>query len=252
VTELDGTAPPSGGAAGRAQVPAVDAPRAARLLDGESPEHILAWACEHVGTRLGFATGFGLEGCVLVDMIARARLPIDIFTLDTGLLFPETHELWRRLESRYGITIRAVRPAQTVSEQSSTQGAELWRRDPDRCCELRKLEPLRATLGKLDGWVTAIRREQTLDRANAQVVEHDRRFGLTKINPLVAWTHDQVWAHIYLHDVPVNTLHERGYPSIGCEPCTSPIVPGEALRAGRWRGTNKTECGLHAVRKVGT
>lgn len=230
----------------------LDVRAAARALDGKPPEDILAWACDHVGTKLAFATGFGAEGCVLVDVIARAHLPIDIFTLDTGLLFGETHELWRRLESRYGISIRAVRPAQTVSEQTSTHGPELWHRDPDRCCALRKLEPLRAALGKLDGWITAIRREQTAERSAAAVVEHDRRFGLIKVNPLAAWTTDQVWAHLYLHDVPVNALHERGYPSIGCEPCTSPVIPGEALRAGRWRGTSKTECGLHAERKVGT
>lgn len=197
--------------------------------------------------RITFATGFGAEGCVIIDHIARAKLPIDLFTLDTGLLFPETYELWKQLEARYGVTIRAVRPDETVAEQAHSLGDALWTRDPDTCCERRKVLPLRAELAKFDAWITAIRREQTPERANAQVVERDRKFGLDKVNPLVEWTHDDVWAYIYANDVPVNALHERGYPSIGCQPCTSAVVPGENLRAGRWRGAHKRECGLHVV-----
>lgn len=187
--------------------------------------------------RIGFATGFGAEGCVLIDVIARAKLPIDVFTLDTGVLFPETYALWRQLEAKYGITIRGVRAANVEHEH--------WLRDTDACCDQRKVVPLRDELTKLDAWVTAIRRDQTPERANAQPVEDDRKFGIKKINPLVAWTHDDVWGHLYAHDVPYNPLHEQGYPSIGCQPCTSPIVPGENLRAGRWRGSAKRECGLH-------
>jgi len=223
----------------------VSAAAAALELEHKSPLDVLRWAAANVG-RVAFATGFGAEGCVVVDLIARDRLPIDVFTLDTGLLFPETYELWRQLEARYGITIRAVRPEQTVEQQAAELGPSLWQRDPDRCCELRKLAPLRAALRDYDGWITAIRRDQTPDRASAQLVEHDHRFELVKINPIVTWTHDDVWAYIYEHDVPYNALHERGYPSIGCHPCTSAIFPGEALRAGRWRGAGKTECGLHA------
>lgn len=214
----------------------IDIGVAARALEGESPERILAWASQHL-PRLTFATGFGAEGCVLIDLVARAKLPIDLFTLDTGVLFPETYELWQRLEERYGITIRAVRPAAAEHGQ--------WLRDSDACCEQRKLRPLRAELAGFDAWITAIRRDQTEERATAKVVEHDRKFGLVKVNPLVAWTHDDVWAHLYANDVPYNPLHERGYPSIGCQPCTSAIVPGENLRAGRWRGASKKECGLH-------
>jgi phosphoadenylyl-sulfate reductase (thioredoxin) len=214
----------------------LELPTIARALEDESPERILAWAAEHL-PRLTFATGFGPEGCVIIDLIAREGLKIDLFTLDTGVLFPETYALWRQLEARYGVTIRAVRAADPTPE--------LWKRDADACCEQRKVRPLREALTGFDAWITAIRRDQTPERARAQVLEHDAKFGLVKVNPLLRWTHDQVWAHIYQHDVPTNALHERGYPSIGCAPCTSAIVPGENLRAGRWRGAAKKECGLH-------
>lgn len=227
--------------------PEVDVAAAAAALEGASAADILRWASAHV-PRLTFATGFGAEGCVVIDLIARAGLPIDVFTLDTGVLFPETYALWAQLEARYGITIRAVRPAQTIEQQAATHGAALWERDADRCCDLRKVQPLRAELARWDGWVTAIRRDQTPDRATAKIVEVDAKFGLYKINPLVAWTHDDVWAHVYANDVPTNALHERGYPSIGCAPCTQPVQPGEDPRSGRWRGTAKNECGLHVIR----
>ncbi len=220
-----------------------------RALEGAPVLDVLRWAATAF-PRVTFATGFGAEGCVLIDLIARHHLPIDLFTLDTGVLFRETYALWRELERHYGVTIRAVRPAQTIDQQAAHHGAALWSRDPDRCCELRKIAPLRAELSGFDAWITAIRREQTPERSTARVVEHDAKFGLIKVNPLAAWTHEDVWGHIYLHDVPYNPLHERGYPSIGCEPCTSAIVPGESLRAGRWRGAGKRECGLHVAAPV--
>lgn len=210
------------------------------------PLRILEWAAERFAPRIALATGFGVEGCVLVDLIARQRLSIGVFSLDTGLLFPETYELWRRLEERYGVSIRAVRPDQTVDEQARAHGERLWERHPDRCCGLRKLAPLGAALAGLDAWVSAIRRDQTRERAAARAVETDPRFGLVKVNPLVAWTQAEVWAYVRAHDVPVNPLHDRGYPSIGCFPCTSPVRPGEDPRAGRWRGLGRTECGMHA------
>ncbi|HEX5058559.1 MAG TPA: phosphoadenylyl-sulfate reductase [Kofleriaceae bacterium] len=226
----------------------VDIGAASRALEGEPPLRILQWASMQI-PRLTFATGFGAEGCVIIDLIGTHELPIDIFTLDTGLLFPETYALWKQLEAKYGITIRGVTPAQTVDEQAVTHGPALWERVPDRCCDLRKVQPLTRALSGFAAWVTAIRRDQTEERANAQIVESDHKFGLIKINPLVAWTHDDVWGHLYANDVPYNVLHERGYPSIGCQPCTSQVVPGENLRAGRWRGTGKNECGLHVKEK---
>jgi phosphoadenosine phosphosulfate reductase len=214
-------------------------------MEGRSPEDILLYAADRYFPRIGFSTGFGPEGCVLLDLIGELALPIRVFTLDTGLLFQETYDLWRRLEEHTGLEIEAVRPVRTVEEQASDHGERLWERDPDRCCALRKVEPLRREVADLDAWISAIRRDQTADRADAQVLEYDGRFGLIKVNPLAAWTHDQVWDYLRANNVPFNPLHQAGYPSIGCAPCTSPVGPGENARAGRWRLRTKTECGLH-------
>ena len=217
-----------------------------QALETATPLEILRWAADQFGSRLTFATGFGAEGCVMVDLIGRHRLPIDIFTLDTGLLFPETYDLWRRLEARYALTIRGVHPDLTVDAQAATHGPELWTRHADRCCEMRKVSPLVAELSAFDAWITAIRRDQSASRADALAVEWDSKFGLGKVNPLVRWTKQEVWSHLLRNEVPYNPLHDRGYPSIGCLPCTSTVAAGEDDRAGRWRGATKTECGLHA------
>ena len=221
-----------------------DLTHAADELEHRSPEQILAWASQRY-PRVSFATGFGAEGCVLIDMVARQGLPIDLFTLDTGLLFPETYALWRRLEEQYGVSIRAVRPAQTVDEQATAHGDRLWARDPDRCCALRKIAPLADALVGYDAWITAIRRDQTATRAAARHVDWDPKNGLVKVNPLLRWSSDDVWAYVKNHDVPYNALHDAGYASIGCAPCTTPVAPGEDPRAGRWRTREKNECGLH-------
>jgi len=226
-------------------MPPFDVAAASETLEGRSPADILRWATHHAGPRIAFATGLGVEGCVLIDVISRAHLPIDLFTIDTGVMFEETYELWRRLETIYNVSIRGVRPAQTLDEQAAQFGPALWERDPDRCCELRKVIPLRRVLARFDSWVTPIRRDQTPERGSAQIVEIDPTFHLVKVNPLVAWSHDDVWAYVYANDVPINPLHHQGYPSIGCKPCTSAIVRGEDLRAGRWRNWDKRECGLH-------
>jgi phosphoadenylyl-sulfate reductase (thioredoxin) len=215
-------------------------------LEDASPEGILRWAVGRHAPRLAFATGFGPEGLVILDLIARHRLDVDVFTLDTGLLFPETYALWRRLEERYRLRIRAVRPALGLAEQTARHGEALWEREPDRCCGIRKLEPLAEALRGHEAWISAIRRDQTAERARARVVEADGRFGLVKVNPLLAWSRGDVWDYLRAHDLPTNPLHQRGYPSIGCWPCTSPVRPGEDPRAGRWRGREKTECGLHS------
>jgi phosphoadenylyl-sulfate reductase (thioredoxin) len=218
---------------------------AGRRLEAASPEEILRWAERRFAPRLAFATGFGPEGLVLLDMVARHRLQIDVFTLDTGLFFPETYALWRRLEERYSFSVRAVRPALDLEAQAKRHGSSLWESDPDRCCGIRKVDPLREALRSHQAWISAIRADQTKDRARARLVERDARFGLVKVSPLLAWSSEEVWRYLRLHDVPTNPLHDRGYPSIGCWPCTSPAGPGEDPRAGRWRGRAKTECGLH-------
>lgn len=219
---------------------------AAERFHDRPPVEVLAWAAERFESRVVFATGFGAEGCVLIDLVARHGLAIDLVTLDTGLLFDETYALWRQLEERYGVVIAGRRPRQTVYEQAQAHGDRLWQRDPDRCCALRKVEPLESLLAGREAWITAIRRDQTRSRASARAVEHDPLHGLVKVNPLLAWSTADVAAYVRKHDVPTNPLHERGYPSIGCAPCTSPVLPGEDPRSGRWRGLEKKECGLHA------
>ncbi len=222
-----------------------DLKAAADDLEHAPAAAILSWAVERFGRRLTFATGFGAEGCALIDLIGRYQLPIDVFTLDTGLLFDETYALWRRLETRYGITVRGVRPELSVAAQAQRHGDRLWEREPDRCCGMRKLLPLRVELAQVDAWITAIRREQTPQRANALVIEWDAKFEIAKVNPLVRWTKKDVWTYLRQHDVPYNPLHDQGYPSVGCRPCTTQARTGEDDRAGRWRGVAKTECGLH-------
>jgi phosphoadenylyl-sulfate reductase (thioredoxin) len=223
----------------------VDVEEVNRELSGAPPEAVLAWAARSFPGRVALVTAFGAEGCVLVDLVGSLGLPIEVWTLDTGLLFPETRALWRRLEERYGLAVRSVRPALSLEEQAAEWGPSLWQRDPDRCCALRKVEPLGRALAGVDAWVSSIRSDQTKERARARRVEVDRRYGILKVNPLVDWTSEQVFAHLRSRGVPSNPLHERGYPSIGCEPCTSPVRDGEDPRAGRWRGRAKTECGLH-------
>jgi phosphoadenylyl-sulfate reductase (thioredoxin) len=223
-------------------------PRLAEALEGAAPEQILAAVAPRFPGRIALACSFGAEDCVLVDVVGRARLPVEVFTLDTGFLFAETYALWTRLEERYGIRIHGAK-ADLPSVEPGL--APPWERDPDACCAARKVAPLKARLAGLDAWVTGIRRDQTPDRASAKVVEWDARFGLVKVNPLAAWSSDDVARHVRAHDVPTNPLHARGYLSIGCAPCTSPVGPGEDPRAGRWRGREKTECGLHADRTPG-
>jgi len=214
-------------------------------LADAAPHEILARAVERF-PRITFATGFGVEGCLLIDLIARYDLRIDLFTLDTGLLFPETYALWQRLEAHYRLTIRAVRPERTVPEQAAEFGDRLWEREPERCCGLRKVLPLSSALAPFEAWVSAIRRDQTRERAGVRIVEWDPTFGLVKVNPLALWSSADVWSAVRRNEVPFNALHEQGYPSIGCVPCTSPVLSGEDPRAGRWRGREKKECGIHA------
>ena len=216
-----------------------------RSIEDWPATDILKWAADRFPSRITCATGLGAEGCVLVDLIGHHRLPIDLFILDTGLLFPETYALWRRLEQRYGIVIRGVHAQLSVEGQATRYGPQLWERQPQRCCNMRKVIPLQGALAGFAAWITAIRRDQTAARANALVVEWDPKFQLAKVNPLVRWTKKDVWAHLLKHNVPYNPLHDNGYPSIGCEPCTSQVQPGEDPRAGRWRGMTQTECGLH-------
>lgn len=223
-----------------------DLNQVANALESASPEDSLAWAFDTYDDKLSIATGFGAEGMALIDMAARINPKVDVFFIDTGFLFPETYDLRRQVEERYGIEIRAVRTGLTAETQQEIYGSKLWTKNPDLCCGLRKVEPLKAALRGLDAWITAIRRDQTADRAAARVVEWDSRWQLVKINPLVGWTRREVWKYVVANRVRYNPLHDQGYPSIGCTHCTRSVMQGEADRSGRWAGHHKTECGLHA------
>lgn len=222
-----------------------DIERAAEALDGQHPEEIVAWAIQTYHPAISLASSFGLEDVALIHMAAQVRSDANVFYLDTGFLFPETYDTIDRITSRYSIALEQVLPKLTVAEQARVQGEALWARDPDLCCHLRKVEPLERTLAKLKAWITGIRRDQTPSRAHTRVVEWDDRHGLVKVNPLAAWTAADVRAYVSEHDIPYNPMHDKGYPSIGCSPCTRKVLPGEDPRAGRWAGFTKTECGLH-------
>jgi len=216
------------------------------------PEQVLGWAFETFGEKVAISSAFGAEGMVLIDIASRVRRNFRLFTLDTEFLFPETYNLMDEVERKYGITIEKVYPLNSPEAQERIHGAALWERNPDQCCNLRKVEPLRRKLGELQAWITSIRRDQTAERASAGKVEWDNKFKLMKINPIADWSSKQVWQYIRENDVPYNTLHERNYPSIGCTHCTRAVRPGEDPRAGRWAGSPKTECGLHIIQPLVT
>ena len=215
-----------------------------------NPERVLRWAFDTFGAAVAISSAFGVEGMAVIDIAAGVRKDFRVFTLDTEFLFPETYNLMDQVEQRYGIAIERVYSLISAEEQERVHGQALWTRNPDECCDLRKVEPLRRKLGELRAWVTSIRRDQTAERAGAGKIEWDEKFGLVKINPIADWSSKQVWQYIREHDVPFNPLHERNYPSIGCTHCTRAVRPGEDDRAGRWAGLSKTECGLHIIQPV--
>lgn len=212
-----------------------------------TPERVLEWGFSTFGDRIAISSAFGAEGMVIIDIASRLRRGFRIFTLDTDFLFPETYDLMRRVEERYGVAIERVRAELSPHEQERVHGEALWLRDPDACCNLRKIEPLRRKLRELQAWITSIRRDQTAMRANAGKIEWDARFGLVKLNPVADWSSQQIWSYIRSHNVPFNPLHDLNYPSIGCTHCTRAVRPEEDARAGRWAGLSKTECGMHLI-----
>lgn len=216
-----------------------------------TPQEILRWAVDTFHPRLTMATAFGAEGCCILHMLAEIEPAVRVFNLDTGYQFQETLDLRERIKHRYGIAVEYVRAEQTVAEYEAEHGGPLYRHRPDQCCHDRKLVPLRQAVIGYDAWISAIRRDQTADRAAADVVQWDAKFNLVKVNPLLQWTKKDVWDFVLKHDVPYNPLHDQGYPSIGCWPCTAPVADGEDERAGRWAGTKKKECGLHVIEVQG-
>jgi phosphoadenosine phosphosulfate reductase len=222
-----------------------------RLLEGATPQRILRWAVGQFHPRLTMATAFGPEGCCLIHMLADIEPGVRIFNLDTGYQFVETLELRGRIKERYGIEVELVRPELKVAQYEAAHGGPLYRTRPDQCCHDRKVLPLRRAVAGYDAWLSAIRADQTGQRRAASVVQWDARFALLKVNPLLSWTRKDVWHFITRHDVPYNPLHDEGYPSIGCWPCTRPVGAGEDERAGRWAGTTKKECGLNVIEQAG-
>ena len=178
-------------------------------------------------------------------MLSEVAPETRVVTFDTGLLFPETYETRDRLMERYPLRFESIEPELSLEAQSAAHGDELWRRDPDACCAIRKVAPLERALAGMDAWITGIRREQSQSRQNARKIELDVRRGVVKVQPLADWTNRDVWRYIWRHSIPYNPLHDHGYPSIGCVPCTQSVNLDADERSGRWRGTGKIECGLH-------
>jgi phosphoadenosine phosphosulfate reductase len=216
-----------------------------RRFERQHPVEALRWGLATYGEDIALATGFGPSGVVLMHLVSRLRPNTTVFYLQTDLLFPETLALRDRLAGRLGIRFNELRPQLSLDEQTQDYGPELWQSQPDLCCHLRKVEPLRRFLAGKKAWISGIRRDQSPTRAALNVVDWDRANQLIKISPLAGWTRDQVWSYLREHDLPYNPLHDQGYPSIGCTPCTRPVSPGEGERSGRWAGTAKMECGIH-------
>ena len=217
-------------------------------FEAKQPWDLLQYALERYASRIVLACSFGAEDVAVLDMIHRIDPTVPLFYLDTDFLFPETLEVRDRLIARYGLKpgqIIQVKSTLTPEQQAEQHGPALWQRDPDRCCELRKIEPLTRILSNYEAWITGIRRDQAPTRATAGLIEWDRKFQLLKVNPLARWTSEDVWTYIRIHEIPYNALHDRNYPSIGCTHCTAPVLPGEDPRSGRWKNSGKTECGLH-------
>jgi phosphoadenosine phosphosulfate reductase len=218
-------------------------------LAAATPQDVLRWAVERFHPKLLMATAFGAEGCCLLHMLAEIEPTVTVINLDTGYQFPETLAVRERIREKYGIAVEYIRPELTVAEYEAEHGGPLYPHRPDQCCHDRKVLPLRAAMTRIAplAWVSAIRKDQTDHRAVAGVVQWDAKFQLVKVNPLLNWTKKDVWGFVIRHRVPYNPLHDQGYPSVGCWPCTRPVAAGEDDRAGRWAGKVKKECGLHVV-----
>ena len=220
------------------------AERGAAELDGASADELLAWTDENFGGE--YVVASNMQDAVLVAMAAKVRPGVDVLFLDTGYHFAETIGTRDAVEAVYGVKVVNVTPEHTVAEQDELLGKNLFASDPAACCRMRKVEPLGKALKGYSAWVTGIRRVEAPTRANAPLISYDKAFGLVKINPIAAWSDDEMQAYIDANDILVNPLVFEGYPSIGCAPCTAKPVEGADPRSGRWAGLSKTECGLHA------
>jgi phosphoadenosine phosphosulfate reductase len=202
-----------------------------------SAEELLRWAHAEFGDRLCLTCSWQRQSSALIHMVSELDLDVDVVELDTLVLFQETYETRDRLVERYGLKLKSFRPLDPPDR--------LWETDVDRCCHIRKVEPLERALAGYDAWITGIRREQSPSRAGAQKVEWSERYGVWKVQPLVDWSSKRVDAYLHVNEIPYNPLHDQGYPSIGCIPCTRRVEAGEDERSGRWAGSAKLECGIH-------
>lgn len=222
----------------------LDPAEIAAELEPLSAHEVIAWTLEHFHPALYFACSFQKTSSVVAHIATEIEPSARFFYIDTDLLFPETYETRDRFAAHFGIEFDRFHGL-SLEEQAAQYGDELWKRSPDLCCGLRKVEPMRRALENVDCWVSGIRRADSASRATAPKFGKDKRFGVWKVNPLADWTERDVWNYIREHHLPYNPLHDRGFPSIGCVPCTSQVKPGEDPRAGRWAGTQKVECGLN-------
>jgi len=219
----------------------------------KTPQDVLKWAIDNLHPKLGLASSFGAEDVVVIDMLMKINPKARIFTLDTGRLNQETYDVMDEIRTKYNINIEVMFPDQNEVEQMvRVNGMNLFYQSIGNrklCCGIRKVHPLNKMLAGLDGWITGLRADQTEVRSNAQKIEIDQQHNnMIKINPIIEWTWEQTWDYIKKNNVPYNKLHDKGFPSIGCEPCTRAIKSGEPLRAGRWwwESDKEKECGLHA------
>jgi phosphoadenosine phosphosulfate reductase len=222
-------------------------------LESATPEEIIAWGVENYAPYFTMATAFGPEGCVILSMLAKIAPETYTFNLETGYQFSETLELRDRIAEKYGIEIDLLTPELSVPEYEALHGGPLYNTNPDQCCFDRKIKTLQRASSVMHAWMSGIRRDQSPDRARAAIVGWDKKFGLVKISPLANWTKKDVWKRITDEGIPYNPLHDQGFPSIGCWPCTRAVADGETDdRAGRWSGIQKTECGLHTAEQDGS
>jgi phosphoadenosine phosphosulfate reductase len=213
-------------------------------VEAMTAEESLLWAYDRFGDKLCLTCSWQKQSSVLVHMVSELGIDIPVVELDTGLFFAETYATREKLVERYGLEL--IRPEViSVAEQHKQEGPNLWESNPDRCCHVRKVEPLERALKDYDAWISGIRREQSLTRKDAQRVEFSERYDVWKVQPLVDWDAKRVDAYIHVNEIPYNPLHDAGYPSIGCIPCTRPVSRDQDERAGRWADSDKIECGIH-------
>lgn len=215
-------------------------------FEAAPPREILEWAIERYWPAITMSSSFQTQSIPLLHMIAQIKPELPIYFLDTGYHFPETLHFKDMLQKRLGLNIVILQKEQIAANEDAQPGEPLYRTDPDKCCFINKVEPMRKVLQNMRAWITGIRREQTAQRAQANILELQSN-GLVKINPLLNWTKQDLWQYIRDHNLPLHPLFAKGYLSVGCVPCTGPVSPGEGERAGRWPGTDKTECGLQTM-----